>query len=263
VSNAELVLLPGKQAVVTGLDAPPDLPTRVYIFDRLYQITAPRIPLPPLAGTIKVIFNWLLANKHVAKNIWYLFQEGGTVDTSNTTHLKSLAEFIQNYMLTGSGLQALLGPTTVLQSVTCKDNGGTSAIATSSGPSMTGSGSAQAFPPQNTVCWSWRITASYRGGKPRTYVPGIVQNATLTSGDSQLSVSFTNSFQGVGGSLLTTMNAMTVDGGIYQMGTVSYHTGHAVRPTPIWRPFQSCEVHERLDSQRRRSGKEAGFPELP
>jgi hypothetical protein len=47
------------------------------------------------------------------------------------------------------------------------------------------------------------------------------------------------------------------------LGTLSFQTAHAVRPTPVFRPFGAAHVHERMDSQRRRSGRENLFPVVP
>jgi hypothetical protein len=47
------------------------------------------------------------------------------------------------------------------------------------------------------------------------------------------------------------------------LGTISYHTGHAVRPTPLFREYINVAVHERIDSQRRRSGRESAFGVIP
>jgi hypothetical protein len=47
------------------------------------------------------------------------------------------------------------------------------------------------------------------------------------------------------------------------LGTISYQTAHAPRPTPVFRAFGVPHVHERLDSQRRRSGKESTFGSVP
>jgi hypothetical protein len=47
------------------------------------------------------------------------------------------------------------------------------------------------------------------------------------------------------------------------LGTISYQSGHAARPTPLFRPFLVPKVHERVDSQRRRLGKEASFGVVP
>jgi hypothetical protein len=62
---------------------------------------------------------------------------------------------------------------------------------------------------------------------------------------------------------LATFNAALVMGTGVTLGTVSHYTGHAVRPTPVWRTFIDVRVHERLDSQRRRSGKESTFATTP
>jgi hypothetical protein len=110
---------------------------------------------------------------------------------------------------------------------------------------------------------SWRIVDSYRGGKPRTYLPGIPTSALATQGDSTLLLSYAQQVQIQANILLGLLNGIMVESSPTSFGTISYHHAHAIRPTPIFRPYQAVEVHERLDSQRRRSGKESSFGEYP
>jgi hypothetical protein len=158
-----------------------------------------------------------------------------------------------------------ISSTWTLQNCTCHDLGGTSASAVSTTPALPGTAAAAPFSANTAVVISWQWAPAIRGGRPRTYIPGIPQNAILTTGSSQLSSAYAGSMYAAAAAFLTSVNAHTPPGGASHMtlGAVSYYHGHAVRPTPVFNPFLSARVHERLDSQRRRLGKEATYPIVP
>jgi hypothetical protein len=63
---------------------------------------------------------------------------------------------------------------------------------------------------------------------------------------------------------MTSFNSTTTGlaGGVETLGTISHYAHHAILDPPIWRPFIAAHVHERIDSQRRRNGKEVLFPSV-
>jgi hypothetical protein len=88
--------------------------------------------------------------------------------------------------------------------------------------------------------------------------------ASATVGGSAIDPAFAGVIDTTWTRVMTSINALSlVAGGSPVLGTVSYHTGHALRPTPLFRTFISVRVHERFDSQRRRSGPEASFAATP
>jgi hypothetical protein len=110
-------------------------------------------------------------------------------------------------------------------------------------------------------CISWIGAPSYRGGKPRTYLPGV-PGTQVTGGTSQLNSSFCTSLKAAAIAALGDMawtNIMSVPA---VLGAVSYisktinPTPPHHRTTPLFWPYLSANVHSRVDSQRRRSGKE-------
>jgi hypothetical protein len=72
--------------------------------------------------------------------------------------------------------------------------------------------------------------------------------------------------KGSANGFLTQVNATTVTGGTISLGTISYFnrtinpTPPYLRTVPVFFPYLGVKIHERLDSQRRRSGKESSFP---
>jgi hypothetical protein len=262
MSSSDLVVM-GRRAVLQNApDFGPEPPTRIYVSGLQYKLVAPFIARPPLVNTIKIVLNWLMAGARFAKNIGYL-QTGTGVDTTDTTFLKAVANQVMT-SIAGSGLPALLHPQGVLQSVTAKDNGGTSeSQATSDHAAIPGTALGNCLPPQCAVVWSWNIAASYRGGKPRWYIPAITDNAMVAAGNSQITPAYAGAFEVAGNAFESSINGSSPSSHAIILGTISYATHNAPRPTPIFRPFAICKVHERIDSQRRRSGKESLFPAVP
>lgn len=237
------------------------LPTRVYISGAEYRIVAPKGVLPGLPGLAKLVMNWIGPAGRVAKNILHAFM-GSAVDMSNTANLQALAN---NLMTTfgSSGLQSSITHNWTLSSVTARDASGTSSNAvTSTNSPLTGTDVDDGFPPGTAVVISWASAITARGGRARTYLPGVPQTCVSAAGNSQLSTTFANSLKSQAETWRTSFNSTTTGlaGGAETLGTVSYYAGHAILATPIWRPFTGARVHERIDSQRRRNGKETLFP---
>jgi hypothetical protein len=248
--------------VLSGLQLPDPPPSRVYISGHLYRIAAPQVALPPLINTVKTILNWVGPAGAVARNVLYVLKGSGPGSTSDPAWLQALG----NAVMTALGSAALGGQVAtqwILSSVTCKDNGGTSAQAQSTHSQLPGSVSGGVLPPQAAIVISWQIAEVYRGGKPRTYLPGVPTAALEVVGGSKILDTFATNTDTMATTFLTNFNSTPVTGTTVTLGTVSYHTGHAVRPTPLFRTYFAVKVHERLDSQRRRSGKESSFPVTP
>lgn len=142
--------------------------------------------------------------------------------------------------------------------VTVSDLGGSENQDVSVTPA-TGASATVPFPPQVAVCLSWSINAKYRGGKPRTYLPGVAGNNAADTNSSALSNTFCTTLAAAGVNFIADMAAVTIGGQPLTMGCWAYTRGGAPLTTPTFSPFTNALVHERMDSQRRRSGKESGF----
>lgn len=260
--EAQLVPAGPKRLAVTGVALPDPPPTRIYISGREYRIVAPSVALPPLINTAKLILNWVGPASRVAKNILYVLTAGGTGTTSDGVWLKSLANQTMTSLMS-SNVQGTVGSNWSLNSVTAKDNGGTAAQATSDHAAIPGVATGATFPPSVAITISWIIPESYRGGKPRTYMPGVPESSSVTAGDSAIAASFATLLESHAVAFLTSMNAALLSGTSIAVGTVSHYHGHSLRPTPVFYTYLGAKVHERLDSQRRRSGKESGFGVVP
>jgi hypothetical protein len=120
-------------------------------------------------------------------------------------------------------------------------------------------GAVSGMPPQCAVCLSWKSTATWRGGRPRTYLPAVPQTAVVPGGGSALETAYATTLANNALEFMQTVNAITSTGANPIMGFPSYYTNYTWRPVPLFFPFTNVVVHQRLDSQRRRSGKERYF----
>lgn len=101
---------------------------------------------------------------------------------------------------------------------------------------------------------SWLSGVYWRGGKPRTYLPGVLE-ADVDVGKNVAAAKVTslkaaalNFIAGVNGLTFGTITAT-------QFGFISFRSGNADRVPPLFFPITSSTVHPRLGTQRRRLGK--------
>ena len=125
-----------------------------------------------------------------------------------------------------------------------------------SSSSMTGTGSSGGTAVANDgTCKvaSWLSTVYWRGGKPRTYLPGV--STSETTGDHSLTAGEITALKTAAAGFRTAVNALT-SGGITgtTLGFVSFRTGNADRVPPLFYAFTGATVHPRLGTQRRRLG---------
>lgn len=117
------------------------------------------------------------------------------------------------------------------------------------------------FPNQVCGVVSYKINRRYRGGHPRTYWPVGVQPDT-TNGNLWSS-SFLPLLNNGGSAFVGNVNAIQYSSNPLQHGCLSYYIrdpnrpGHSMlRDTPVFFPTQTVVAHSRIDTQRRRLGKE-------
>lgn len=109
---------------------------------------------------------------------------------------------------------------------------------------------------QCCVALSWKIAAAYRGGKPRSYLPGVIAGDLLDP--AHIDATPVTDYETAGGDFLTAVNADHISGSSYAqaLGTVSFFTANAPRAVGIFRAYTGVTVHNRLDTMRRRLGRE-------
>jgi hypothetical protein len=105
----------------------------------------------------------------------------------------------------------------------------------------------------SAIVLNWAIGAYYRGGHPRTYLPGVIQT-NVTNGNA-LTSAYQASIAAAAVLWLADTNALT---GVHvlttKLGTVSFATGLAWRSPPIFRAYTSASVRNIMGTQRRRLG---------
>lgn len=118
-----------------------------------------------------------------------------------------------------------------------------------------GLASGSLYPVSAAVVVSWHIPEHYRGGKPRTYLPGAIVTDAGTA--SSWADDFVASRNTDAASFLADMNAITA-GGItsVEFGVYRFFSGGVALDPPTFSAFTSGQVQKRVCSQRRRLGPE-------
>jgi hypothetical protein len=132
---------------------------------------------------------------------------------------------------------------------------GNNELISSQGVGYAGAGAVSGSPGAASKVVSWLSTVYWRGGKPRTYLPGLV-SADLTAGTDQLTAGVVTALKTAAAAFRTAVNAQvagTITATVF--GFVSFFTGNAPRPTPLFFPITGSTVHPRVGTQRRRDGR--------
>jgi hypothetical protein len=111
-------------------------------------------------------------------------------------------------------------------------------------------------PMQNSLAAvvSWHINYRYRGGHPRTYLPaGVLED--IGAGRLWLDP-FPTELGAAALGFRAALNLIQVAPLTFAMVSVSYTLDKAPRPSPMVFVIDNAIVHTRIDSQRRRLGKE-------
>lgn len=205
--------------------------------------------LPAAPGVAKIIVQQTLANVNVFNVLHaYGFNAAGysqaeldsLASTFRTAWVSNVIPLQDGDLTLGSVLTQDLSTDIGLQG---------SATGTTPGTNVGSSISANA-----ACCWSWKIANRYRGGHPRTYIGGLNLNA-LTNPNT-LVASYVTSQLAAANAVRTAVNGLVVGADNWVLGCVSYYTAGALRPTPLFRAFTSVSVDNRVDSQRRRLGRD-------
>lgn len=107
---------------------------------------------------------------------------------------------------------------------------------------------------QTAMVISWKITDRYRGGHPRTYIPGM-STADITNGHTWTGA-FVNLALASARGFRSAVNAITTGGFQWSLVCVRYFSHHALLVDPLVRVINDAQVHSRVDTMRRRLGKE-------
>lgn len=219
--------------------------------------TEPKGPKPHIAGAYKVqvIFQNTTDPARRAANVFHVNQL--TVAPPTVAQLNSYAASFSSAYATA--LAGVLGTTWKIIScvVTALDGSG---LQGTDNTSHTGTASTPAMPPGNAVTVSWTaVGQSWRGGRARTYIPGVTSGCLVNPDDSAITVSFANALVSQMKTFLNAVIALNLNGVQTNLVLVSYFSKGAFRSPPLTAQILAPLVHQRVSSQRRRSGKEATF----
>lgn len=212
--------------------------------------------LPPAPGVVKIIVKQTLGGVNVF-NVLHASAGDSSGYTQDT--LQRLATAVRSAWVTNviplQGSKMTLGDVTV-QDLWADTAGEASQTGTTVGAQ------ASTLPANVAVCWSWKIARRYRGGHPRTYIAAIPYAHELEP--NSLTSTARTSHQNAAGAVRAAVNAVLADDGValFQLGQLSYYKGKnadgtpALRPSPLFDGFTGVSVDDRLDSQRRRLGRD-------
>jgi hypothetical protein len=211
-------------------------------------------PLPNVANVCKVRLIGQFYG-HTWVNVMYARFTGGTInqaalDTfSSAIRIAWVANMAARY-ITNSGLTSVevtdLTTRTGLQSV--DSVGGTGSDATAGAPASA------------AICVSLVNGKRYRGGHPRQYLSGV--NASAYTNGSTISNTVANNYKNSYTAFINAINALTTGGATWDVVSVGFYQSAAgvqsYRIPPEVLKITAVKVHTRLDTQRRRLGKETG-----
>lgn len=212
-------------------------------------------PLPPVPSVIKVEFIGTYQS-----NTWAIihhFQYSGsapTVAQLNTLGAQLATDFGNN-LLSGQVSQHVS-----LLTVKLTDLSSNTGASTEVPVLEAGTNTSTDLPTNVAIGVSWSIAQRYRGGHPRSYLPGACSNMLASGSVSRLSGTFLGGLGTGAAGYIAAVNARTLGGSPIVFGSVNYfvYGAHppALRSAGVFHAIIGSAVHPRLDSQRRRLGKE-------
>lgn len=155
----------------------------------------------------------------------------------------------------GNYFRSWVGTGVSLDQLECTDIGTTSGVQGISTQQQKGADiNAQDQPLSAATCISWVIDRHYRGGHPRYYLP-FCASLYLFEGRN-LSPTYLAGITPAANGWLGWLNSISIGALSFQLVGVSYVDQKAPRPVPQTYPVRSVAIHPRVDTRRRRLGKE-------
>lgn len=205
--------------------------------------------LPFVPGVAKVIVKQTIAGQN-AFNVLHV--DGGAGTGWSSTELNALAAAVRSaYVTNFIPLQTLQLTLSEVTAIDLASETGPSGIATGSTAGAVGTGALSA---NAAIGITWQIARRYRGGHPRTYIAGPV--STQTSDARQLTTTAQTSYLNAATALRTAINGVTTSAGTAKFCCVHYYRNGALLATPLVSQIIGVAVDRRIDSQRRRLGRD-------
>lgn len=204
--------------------------------------------LPPVASVVRVRVSGLI-NQTPWANILHIRYSGSPPASADLNGLNSTVagayatEFCQ-----------LMNPVSVVRNVDSWDLSSPAGASASAAVNHPGTRAGPAWTNDVATCISWKVNYRWRGGHPRTYLPGPT-TSDVTAGRLWAST-FETLAETSASDFLSIINVATMLGGPLSLVAVRYYSGGALLETPLVLPIVGSTVHSRVDTQRRRLGKE-------
>jgi hypothetical protein len=117
-------------------------------------------------------------------------------------------------------------------------------------------GSNSQVPDQAAGVVSWLVSTTWRGGKPRTYLPCIPNHSVLVD-MAHMSSTLVSGLEGDGAAFLAAMNGYTTSPFTSMtLGCLRFFSAGVPLSPPVFLPYTGCTVHSRVATIRRRLGRE-------
>lgn len=204
--------------------------------------------LNPVASVVRVNLkgtnngtNW--------QNVLHLQYSGSAPSTSDLT---SIATAVANAWNTN--FAPMCGAQVSLTEVDTADLTSSTAATQQTTVSHAGSRGGTALPSSVACVVSWAINHRYRGGHPRSYLPAGMIADVLTGHLWQ--AAFITAMESAAAAFLTALNAITFAGSTCRMVSVQYVSAKTRLSVPVPYTINASTVHGRVDTQRKRLGKE-------
>lgn len=112
------------------------------------------------------------------------------------------------------------------------------------------------MPDQVTAVLSWLISTTWRGGKPRTYFPGIVSTSDLVD-NAHITGTHVTTLETQATAWMTAVNAYTTSPFLTMvLGTIRFFSAGEPLAPPVFLPYTGSFVHPRIGTMRKRLGRE-------
>lgn len=206
-------------------------------------------PLPAAPGVGKIIVKQTLAGVNVY-NILHARSQGGVAWSGS--ECSAMATAVRSAWV--SNVTPLQASTLTLTDVQVIDlSSDTGASGTASG-STNGTAVGTALSSNVAITWSWAISRRYRGGHPRTYIAGCPQSAQTTP--NTILASAITSHVNAATAIRNAIQGVLVGGNLANMVVLHYYKNKVLQDPPDYSYINSVSVDSRLDSQRRRLGRD-------
>lgn len=187
-------------------------------------------------------------------NVFWV-RNGGFATPTAGDFQSATADFLSAY---NSSFRQLMGIRCIVRECTALyygvSGGALDAVAAAS---QTGNQGGENLPASAAIVIGWRVQAHYRGGHPRTYIPGVTTDQLEDT--TTFKSSYVDATRDVANFFLNAVNDIHHgDFNSVHLGTVSFVHRKEWRTPPVFRDYipGAAFCDSRVDSQRRRLGRD-------